>query len=198
MDPAINTQQAEAGRCGLDADPAYRSIGAHLRLWGVAIAGLVLDLWSKQWAALHLQGRESRLLIDGVLSLHFNQNPGALFGIGGKHSLAPLFLIASVVALVVVVGVFARSHRRQFSFHVGLGMIMSGALGNMYDRLFNEGRVRDFIKIELSIGKLELWPWVFNVADMLLVCGVALLMLNIWFDRKPTGTPEGDPLSGPQ
>jgi lipoprotein signal peptidase len=47
-----------------------------------------------------------------------------------------------------------------------------------------QGVVRDFIKMEPKIGSFEWWPWVFNIADSLLVVGVGLLMLNFWWDRK--------------
>lgn len=46
------------------------------------------------------------------------------------------------------------------------------------------GVVRDFIKIEPKVFGQDIWPWVFNVADSLLVCGVAILMLNFWLERK--------------
>ncbi|MFQ5805426.1 MAG: signal peptidase II [Phycisphaerae bacterium] len=47
------------------------------------------------------------------------------------------------------------------------------------------GFVRDFIKIPTRwLGGREVWPWVFNVADMLLVGGVALLAIQLWRDRK--------------
>jgi len=70
-----------------------------------------------------------------------------------------------------------------------------------------EGGVRDFIKflprlptwIPL-VGGFDAWPWIFNVADALLVCGVAILLLNLWFTRGPTpstrrlqGNRRGDP-----
>lgn len=49
------------------------------------------------------------------------------------------------------------------------------------------GCVRDFIKIPTRIfGEQELWPWVFNVADMLLVGGVGILAAFLWRDgRRP-------------
>ncbi len=46
-----------------------------------------------------------------------------------------------------------------------------------------QGVVRDFIKVEPRFG-IELWPWVFNVADVLLVVGVGLLLLNFWWERR--------------
>ncbi len=62
------------------------------------------------------------------------------------------------------------------------------------------GFVRDFIKIPTTLprwnwipqkvrGK-ELWPWVFNVADMLLVGGVGILAIHLWRDRRPPRRPE--------
>lgn len=48
------------------------------------------------------------------------------------------------------------------------------------------GFVRDFLKIPTRwFTGHELWPWVFNVADTLLVVGVSILALHLWFDRPP-------------
>ena len=163
---------------------------SHLRFWLIMIIGLIADLWTKNWAELTLKGRPPRVIIENALSLHYSTNKGALFGMG-QH-LTWLFVTASLAALLFVLYVFAKSATGQRSFHVALGMILAGALGNLYDRLFNGGEVRDFIKIELHVGDFELWPWIFNVADMLLVCGVLILMLNIWFSRKHPGTREGE------
>ncbi len=169
---------------------ALRCWRSHLRFWLIMILGLIADLWTKNWADLTLEGRPPQVIIENVLSLHYSTNKGALFGMG--QQLTWLFITASLAALLFVLYVFAKSTTGQRSFHVALGMILAGALGNLYDRIFNGGEVRDFIKIELHIGDFELWPWIFNVADMLLVCGVSILMLNIWFGRKHPGTREGE------
>ena len=44
--------------------------------------------------------------------------------------------------------------------------------------------VRDFIKIDAKIGSYSLWPWVFNIADALLMIGVAILLINFWSDHR--------------
>ena len=163
---------------------------SHLRFWLVMALGLTADLCTKNWAELTLKGKPPWIIIENALSFHYSTNPGALFGMG--RQLTWLFVGASLAALLFVLYVFAKSSTGQRSFHLALGMILAGALGNLYDRLFVGGEVRDFIKIELHIGDFELWPWIFNVADMLLVCGVAILMLNIWFSRKHPGTREGE------
>ena len=55
-----------------------------------------------------------------------------------------------------------------------------------------QGVVRDFIKFvprfpswTPRLGGMEIWPWVFNIADAALVCGVGILLIHTWWDRKP-------------
>ncbi len=202
---------------------------SHLRLWGFAVTGLVADLWSKEWAFQQLGPHETRVLIPNLASLQLSLNPGALFGLGA--GLAPIFVGASALALMFVLYLFAHSTTCRRSMHVALGLVLAGAIGNLYDRttqsayvantdrgriigkLVDENEkfvtigdfptgdnarplpkpndprsgmqpvVRDFIKIEARAGNFTLWPWIFNIADALLVIGVAVLLLNFWFDR---------------
>jgi lipoprotein signal peptidase len=55
-------------------------------------------------------------------------------------------------------------------------------------RIQQKGVVRDFIRMEprITLGQhqFDIWPWVFNIADVLLVVGVGLLMLNFWWERR--------------
>lgn len=60
-----------------------------------------------------------------------------------------------------------------------------------------QGVVRDFIKFVPHfpswvprLGGKEIWPWVFNIADAALVCGVGLLLIHTWWDRKPAQSAE--------
>lgn len=60
-----------------------------------------------------------------------------------------------------------------------------------------QGVVRDFIKFVPrfpasfpKVGGKETWPWVFNIADAALVCGVGVLLLNTWWVGKPKTQPE--------
>ena len=238
---------------------AIRSGAAHVRLWGVVIAGLTLDLWSKAWAFDTLRQGGHRQLIPYLLELHTTLNPGALFGIGAGHT--EVFLVASVLALALVLWMFAQSPATGWLTHLALGAILAGALGNMYDRAFvslveypvrtpvavvtryyvaqqgpdgqsvllheyppsgdrpahvlplaggervlrPRGYVRDFIKIPTTLPRWdwispkwrgrELWPWVFNVADMLLVVGVAILSWQLLRKREHPRAEPGPPPS---
>lgn len=207
-------------------------VPSHLRLWPVAALGVAVDLWTKDWAFETLGPGEACVLIKNLCSLQVSLNPGALFGLGAGF--APIFVGASVLALLFVLYLFANSTTSRWSMHVALGLVLAGAIGNLYDRAtqtayiahipgkgrdigilieeteshvtladFPEGEkhkrswprpldarsgiqpvVRDFIKIEAKVGSFALWPWVFNVADALLVIGVAILLLNFWSSRR--------------
>ena len=238
------------------AESALRSPGAHARFWLVAILGLTLDLWSKHRAFSSLGQGGQQVVIPRLLEFQIMLNPGALFGIG--HGMTSLFLVASVLALALVLWMFAASSPRRWVAQIALGGILAGAIGNMYDRAFvrlvpnnfatarglerryyerepradgsvtlyqypreysglkrvlskpqaeklepEYGYVRDFIKIPTKLyGEQDLWPWVFNVADMLLVGGVGLLVLHLWSERKPgkdavAATTDAPPVDNP-
>jgi signal peptidase II len=173
--------ESGGGAAWFEPDSAIRHFPSHLRLWVIALLGLVLDLWSKSWAFTTLTQVEHRPVVKGWLSFVLSYNTGALFGIG--KGFKPVFILASVAAFAFVLYLFGQYSRTRKSLHYALGMIMAGALGNVYDRV-SIGKVRDFIKIEAAFGDFQLWPWVFNVADMLLVVGVILLLINFWIDRR--------------
>ena len=129
-----------------------------------------------------------RQVLPGV-RFTLSTNPGVVFGLDVPR---PAVAIATLAALALVAVLFATSDARFRSIHLALGFIMAGALGNLYDRLFVrielpgdgaiEHQVRDFI----DCSQLH-YPWVFNVADVLLVAGVAVLLVHWWLVRDGEG-----------
>ncbi len=169
----------------------FQSPSALARFFGVTIGGVALDLWIK-WLAFSrlVQGRDSLRWIPGWLQIDVTRNHGAVFGIGqGRRT---VFLFISVLAIAFLVYLFATSGRRR-TYQIVLGMLLAGVLGNMYDRIVF-GYVRDMIHalpgrtwpvpvqhiLPASIPA-EIFPWVFNVADMLLCTGVGMMLLLSFF-----------------
>lgn len=162
-----------------DVEPAATSLSAWALFIAVAGTGLLADLWSKYAVFVWLgygRGAKTVILIPNVLALKTTLNGGAVFGIG--QGLALVFILVSLVAVGFVVYVFMSSSRRQWVMHIALGLILAGAMGNLYDRIFNHGNVRDFLMF------LHYWPWIFNLADAMLCIGVPLLIL-CWGFQKP-------------
>jgi len=159
---------------------------AHLIFWPIALVGLVLDLWTKQavFAVLRDRPDQSLSVIDGILTFRMALNDGAAFGIAGGRQ--ALLIAVSGVALVVILGVFLFGAARQRAMQVALALFTAGVCGNLWDRMFNGGRVRDFIDVVYWPGR----HWhTFNVADAMLCTAVGLLMVMTLFTdtscRKP-------------
>jgi len=104
-------------------------------------------------------------------------NPGAVFGFKMPRWLMAAATVATVAAVLYF---FAVSQAEAWLMHTALALVLGGALGNLYDRLFSvvalpgyepiRYQVRDFIDCSELYYK-----WVFNVADAWLVIGAGLL-----------------------
>jgi signal peptidase II len=169
-----------------------RSPLAPLLFFGSAAIGLIADLWSKAAAVASLKDGQIVRFIPGLLQFTYTENHGAVFGLGqGKQT---LFLAVSVGAIAFLVFLFLGSGRARI-YQLILGMLLAGVMGNMYDRL-TLGYVRDMIhglpgwqwpdwivtRLPIAwqppIGHgLEVFPWVFNIADTLLCVGVAAMLV---------------------
>ncbi|MEM9170526.1 MAG: signal peptidase II [Pseudomonadota bacterium] len=157
----------------------------------LAGAGLVaaLDQASKFWI-VHIvnlperfrpcaksAGECRQIALSPIFDLTYVENRGASFGMlaGGMGSRILLSAISLGVAaaLVVWLGRLARPLSA-----AGVGLVVGGALGNLYDRIAY-GFVVDF----LDFTGLY-FPWVFNVADAAINVGVALLILDAVFEAR--------------
>jgi len=150
----------------------------HLIFWPLVAAGLLADLVSKRavfdWLSTK-QGFAVSVIEWSRLGLRFvmRQNPGAAFGIAAGQRL--LLILVSAVAVTIIIGVFVFDRPRKKLTIVALALFAAGALGNLWDRLFCNGMVRDFI--DVYYGR---WHWpAFNIADAMLCTAVGLCLIPI-------------------
>jgi len=180
------------GRKGL----AVTDRGSHLRLWLTVGLGVALDLVSKYvaWTLLRGppdEGGRTVSAIPGWLQFVASRNPGIVFGFSFADSMGPAAGRAVTIALTLLTSalifyVFASSLPRQRWVHFWCGLILAGALGNLYDRLIF-GYVRDLIQITAAFhvaGFAVDWPYIFNVADVYLVIGVIAVAGTFLFGPK--------------
>lgn len=115
--------------------------------------------------------------VNSFLNIVLVYNKGAAFSFlanaGGWQRW--FFTCFGVLAAVFIITLL-KKHYKQHLFATGLTFVMSGAIGNVIDRIMY-GHVIDFI--DFHIGQLS-WP-AFNVADSLIVMGVSLLF---WDELK--------------
>ncbi len=172
----------------LHCTPSWRGIAvpplkAQLIFWPLMVFGLALDLWSKKAVFVWLKQQQSNSIsiINGFLQFVEEQNPGAAFGIATGQRY--LLITVSVIALIAIFGIFLYSGTERKMVHIALGLFAAGVCGNLYDRLFNNGMVRDFIDVVYWPGRH--WP-AFNVADSLLCIGVGLMIIScLLTDKSP-------------
>jgi signal peptidase II len=151
----------------------------YLLFGALALASTLADLASKVWVQHHLPalGRTGMPVIGRRLVLIYAQNPGIAFsqlqGLTGGRILLSLM---SIAALVLILGYLRRISAGRSWTIAGLGLIWGGALGNVIDRI-GRGSVTDFLLVNLGVWPFNPWP-VFNVADAVLVAGVALFALG--------------------
>src|SRR5438876_10988792 len=129
----------------------------------LAAATLALDRWTKALIQKRFDLNESISVIDGFFNITYVRNTGVAFGIFDPLSLpakSVLLSLFTACAAVVVITYSVRSPSRNRLLQVALGLILGGALGNLYDRLAY-GYVVDFL--EFYAGSYH-WPS-FNIAD---------------------------------
>ncbi len=139
---------------------------------------LFLDLVTKSWALRTLAGSPGELF--GIpLTLAFNR--GAAFGISVGDDSRWLFVPVTFVALGLLAILLKQAEDRDVLRVGAIALVVSGALGNLYDRLRWDRGVVDFI------GPVDLVFWhfpIFNVADIAITCGAVLLALSFWMEER--------------
>jgi signal peptidase II len=158
-----------------------------IKIVGLVVFAVLLaaDLASKAYMQdlLGLTQGESQSVrrievIDGFLAFEGTWNPGVTFGIApGQTTLIMVLTICATLGLLIW---FLGTRSKSRLLHIGLAMILSGAVGNLYDRV-RWHEVRDFILMYLRVGGDEhKWPN-YNVADAAIVVGVGFIIWDSLF-----------------
>jgi signal peptidase II len=159
-----------------------------LTLVSLVMAGTVgCDQATKQLAISQLRDEPAQTFLGGILRLTFAENPGAFLGLGG-HLSRPLqfwLLTAGVGLLLLSMLFYVATSRRIRRLHVvAIALIAGGGVGNLIDRVMNDGRVVDFMNV--GIGSLR--TGIFNVADVAIMLGGGLLLLAARSSKTPGAT----------
>jgi signal peptidase II len=143
-----------------------------------AIAALVIDQASKLWLLYVFDiAHRGAVRVTPFFDLVLAWNVGISFGwFQSENQFAQIALIAIKAVAVIVLGIWmARS--RTLLATLALGLIIGGAVGNGIDR-FLHGAVVDFALFHLDIGENTYNWYVFNLADVAIVAGVAALLYD--------------------
>ena len=131
---------------------------------------LVLDQFTKYIVEQSFYLSESIPIIDEVFNFTYVENRGIAFGLfQGRLSIISILTVVAIVAIFI----YVLRNKKTLSIleHFGYTLILSGAVGNMIDRLFR-GFVVDMLDFR------GIWSFVFNLADVWINVGVFLLIVD--------------------
>jgi len=138
---------------------------------------ILLDQGTKLWALASLKPIHNMTLVEGFMDLTFVENRGVAFGMFSGQRWVILLLTCIIAVGLIWFYVTLPKKQDYRPGRISLILILSGAMGNIIDRMFR-GYVVDFFEFTFFE-----WP-VFNVADIYVVVGVILLALMILFVVK--------------
>ena len=151
----------------------------------VCFGVLLLDQWTKHLVQERLLLHQTVAMIPGFFNLVHVRNTGGAFGIfggerGGLGSL--LFVVVSLIAIGSILFFFVKAREDEKTLSLSLSLVLSGAIGNLIDRL-GYGEVVDFLDFHLFSYH---WP-AFNIADSAICIGIGLIVLELLIrdKRKP-------------
>ena len=138
----------------------------------------------------HLESlaREPYVVWKPVWRMSYAENPGAAWGLFRTMPASfrnAFFLAISIAAVVYILWYYRRVRPDQRWLQLALSFVLSGAVGNFVDRVAR-GYVVDFVQWHWWNRPDIYWP-TFNVADSLIVVGVAMLMLHPAEKREAAG-----------
>jgi signal peptidase II len=167
------------------ADPLRENPGMKSHIWGplsplgLALALLVFGVdQAHKWWMLNIYdiGARGPVAFTPFLDLLLVWNKGISYGLFNNNGQGILVVVMLFVCAVLWIWL-CRSHRPVTV--AALGLVIGGALGNALDRL-TRGAVADFFQLHWGD-----WTWyVFNLADVAIVAGVALLLYESFRERN--------------
>ena len=152
---------------------------SHLRLGVIAaVAVLALDQASKLWLLFVFDiGHRGAVKLTPFFDLVLAWNVGISFGWFQNDSPVAQIALMLVKAVAVIVLAIWMARSRTAIATIALGLIIGGAVGNAIDR-FAYGAVVDFALFHVQIGGKPFNWYVFNLADVAIVAGVAALLYD--------------------
>lgn len=130
-----------------------------------------IDQLSKILALKYLKNVESIPIIQNMFHLTYVENRGAAFGMFQNNQI--IFVIVALIASIYGL-YYLHKNKVNILGKVSILLIISGALGNLIDRV-RLGFVVDYFDFRI------IWEYVFNVADIFVVLGTILLCIYILF-----------------
>ena len=148
----------------------------------IAILFAGLDQLSKTWITDIVMQPPRTVPLTPFCNLVLVHNRGISFGLFSTNENYAPYIFSSIAAIISISLVIWLWQAERNLVTIALGMILGGAVGNVIDRL-SIGEVVDFLDFHAAGYH---WP-TFNVADIGITCGAALLIIDSFFHEENQG-----------
>lgn len=140
------------------------------------------DQISKNIVRNRIDENEQISVIDNYVRLMRVENEGAFLSLGDSLPKVVRFVLLSLFPLAVLgfgIGYLFMKRNIPRATALGFAFVIGGGMGNLYDRLVR-GSVTDFVHIDFVIFQTG----IFNMADVSIMVGVAIVVIGSFLDRK--------------
>jgi signal peptidase II len=166
-----------------------------LKILIITVIVVILDQITKSLIHNSMRLYESFKVLGDFFRITYVENTGMAFGIQVANS--GFFTVFAVIASIAIMVYLFRMKGEHFIARFSMALILGGAIGNLWDRIIRGSVVDfldfDFFNINIPTFKflfidfpgysMDRWP-VFNVADMGITIGMALLFIFILFEKE--------------
>jgi signal peptidase II len=168
------------------------------RFWTIFLSVVLVDVATKRFAVTALVPYVPRNIIDDILRFTLAFNSGGAMSLSLGPSSRWWFTLLSLATLVVLAYMYRQTSPGDKIQIASLALICGGAVGNLVDRIRSPRGVVDFIDIGIGAHRF----WTFNIADMAVTFGTAMLTWMLLTrasgdERRPSTIPPAGALDEP-
>jgi signal peptidase II len=134
-----------------------------------------------------LKGESSKMFLGGALQFIYAENIGGMLGMGSRMSSELRFILFRIfVSTLLIVMFFYLVLKQDLGkrHSLALVLILSGGIGNLLNRFADDGKVIDFIVLEL----FGMHTGIFNIADIYVTVGISYLIISNIMKRHTRST----------
>ncbi len=143
----------------------------------IIIFSALLDQISKYLVVTHIKNNEIFIALENILHFVYLENTGITFGLFNNLPTLlrlPILILIPLGVMAFLLYMLWKIDATERIMTIAYSLIIGGAIGNIFDRIFY-GYVVDFIQVNIY---LMWWP-AFNIADSVIVIGMALLCIEV-------------------
>ena len=146
-------------------------------IYSISFIVLLFDQLIKLIVMNNMKLHQEITIIPNFFSIYYIENTGAAFSILGNKTL--LLIIVSVICLILMKEYIKKEKEMSNLSIISLGMIIGGTIGNLFDRILYKA-VIDYLAFDIFKYSFP----VFNLADIAITVGAALLLLSYFIENK--------------